>query len=383
MHANGDWPEVGHDDLDVPGVRALRTPRWWPQRRLTLGSAPTSTPALLFVVIGLVCGPHGLNVLSPAAIANSQALIWVGLAVIGVFIGLGLSAPSTADKRALLVTSAAIAVTTLVIMAAGVYLVSVQVAIPLPGPPAVAALLVALCTSVSAALPVAARASLQLVQAASLADLDDVPLVFGGGLVLAMLTGDLAAMRIVATVAAGAGLGLAGSLLFSHASETERGLFVTGTVLLLAGVAAYLGTSPLVSGCVAAVVWSRLPGTADRISGRDLRVLQHPLVVLILVFAGATLEFTLVAVWMAALALVLRLAAKLLVSVLMSRRAAASPVLLASMLLQPGILGVALAMNTWLLVGNDYRWLVSAVVLATAASEVMSLFQPVPWDTAS
>jgi hypothetical protein len=145
---------------------------------------------------------------------------------------------------------------------------------------------------------------------------------------------------------------------------------------MLAGIGAYLGTSPLVSGCTAAVVWSRVPGPADRITAHDLRALQHPLVALILIFAGATVEGTLVALWAAALLVVLRLATKLLVSVFVSRLVDASPSLLASILLQPGVLGVAMALNAWLVLGDGYRWVVSAVAIATVATEALALFAP-------
>jgi hypothetical protein len=215
-----------------------------------------------------------------------------------------------------------------------------------------------------------------MLRASRLADIDDIPVLAGGVVVIAVLTGEAGALRVVATMIAGGAIGLAGCLLFSQASDTERGLFVTAAVLMLAGVGAYLGTSPLVSGCAAAVVWSRVPGPADRITAHDLRALQHPLVALILIFAGATVEATLVTLWAAALLVVLRLATKLLVSVFVSRLVDASPSLLASILLQPGVLGVAMALNAWLLLGDGYRWVVSAVAIATVATEALALFVP-------
>lgn len=83
-----------------------------------------------------------------------------------------------------------------------------------------------------------------------------------------------------------------------------------------------------------------------------------------------------VALWAAALMIVLRLATKLLVSVMVSRLVRVSPSLLASILLHPGVLGVAMALNAWLVLGDDYRWVVSAVAIATVATEAFSLLVP-------
>jgi hypothetical protein len=99
-------------------------------------------------------------------------------------------------------------------------------------------------------------------------------------------------------------------------------------------------------------------------------------VALILIFAGAAVEVALVAIWAAALIVVLRLATKLLVSVVISRMEDISPSLLASILLQPGVLGIAVALNAWLVLGDDYRWVVSAVSMATVATEALALFVP-------
>ena len=64
----------------------------------------------------------------------------------------------------------------------------------------------------------------------------------------------------------------AGWLLFDpHDDSAERGVFVTGTVALIGGGAAYVGTSPLLSGMVAGLCWRYLPGHADRMIADDLR----------------------------------------------------------------------------------------------------------------
>jgi hypothetical protein len=376
MTSGTDGREFGFDQLDPAETGARPRFGWLPYRRLTLGGRATATPTLLYVLAGVALGPYGLNILSDAVVIRSQGLTWVGLAVTGVFVGLGLASRGIVRGPRITLASVIIAVTTVGAIAAGLYVLSSHSRLPLTGHLAAGAILVALCASASASIPTSEGASREVLHAAFLADIDDIPLVFGGMLLVAMLTGDAAALRAGATLGAGGAIGLAGCLLFARASATERGLFVTGAVLLLAGTGTYLGTSPLASGCAAAVVWWRVPGTADRITAEDLRVLQHPLVVLIMIFAGAAAQVTLAVLWVGAITIVLRLAAKVLASVIVSRLTTASPSLLASVLLQPGVLGAGLAMNAWLLLGDDYRWVLSAVLMVTVVSEGLALLQP-------
>jgi len=375
MQPPAEWPEIGHDELEVVPTRSPRL-GWLRYRRLVLGARASAAPTTLFLLTGAALGPEGLNVLSRTVVASSEALIWVGLAVTGIFVGLGVASRSAIPHRELFVAATVATLTTIGLMTAGFYLLASQSALPLPGLLLAGSVLVALCASVSAAAPTSAASSQEMLRASRLADIDDIPLLAGGVVLIAALTGEAGALRLVATATGGGAIGMAGCLLFSRARDTERGLFVTAAVLMLAGIGAYLGTSPLVSGCTAALVWSRVPGPADRITAYDLRALQHPLVALILIFAGATAEGTLVALWAAALLIVLRLATKLLVSVVVSRLVGVSPALLASILLQPGVLGVAMALNAWLVLGDDYRWVVSAVAIATVATEALSLFVP-------
>ena len=58
-------------------------------------------------------------------------------------------------------------------------------------------------------------------------------------------------------------------------------------MLLVGGLADYLSLSALTSGLVAGLFWQRAGGPAAESLRRDLGYLQHPLVVLLLVTAGA------------------------------------------------------------------------------------------------
>jgi hypothetical protein len=370
-----EWPEFGADELD-PSAPPAAGWTWWPRRRPALGVGATAAPPFVFILAGTALGPAGLNVLSRAALGHAQALAWVALAVLGVFVGLGLAAGVSRAARATFVTGTALALVTSAIVAGGVFLLVDQVGVALPGRVAAGALLIGLCASVSAAVETSRLPGPAARRAAQIADLDDVPLLLFGVATIAALGGGPAVLRLLATIAAGGAVGLAGWLLFERATPSERGLFVTGTILLLAGSGAYLGTSPLVSGCVAAVVWVRAPGTADRLTARDLQTLQHPLVALLLVIAGALIEWTAVVVWLTACVVVLRLAAKLLTSLAVGHRTAIPPALLATVLLQPGVMGIALSLNAGMLLGADYQWVVSTVAASTVISELLAAWLP-------
>lgn len=376
MPPAGEWPELGIDQLDPTTVDLGQRWLWFPRRRPALGVGPTAAPTLLFVVLGAVLGPSGLNILTRAVLVNVQAIPWVALAVMGVFIGLGLarSAPSAAGKA--LISSGIIALITVATVTTGLFVLVSHAHIHTAGNLLASSILIGLCASVSAALPTTVGGSGQLRRAAYLADLDDVPLALFGTAVVAALAGGSVALRLIVTVGGGGAIGLAGLLLFERANESERGLFVTGTVLLLAGIGAYLGTSPLLSGGAAAMVWLRAPGVADRITARDLRVLQHPLMALLLILAGAMLRWNTMVLWVTAYVVVLRFAAKLLASVVVNRVADVSPALLATVLLQPGVMGIAFAVNVGLVGGRGYDWVVSTVTTSVVASEILAAFLP-------
>jgi hypothetical protein len=376
MQPRAEWPEVGPDQLDPPAPASEVEGGWLWRRRPALGVRATAAPTLLFVLLGAALGPAGLGVLTRTTLGHLQAVVWVALAVIGVFIGLGLATLRSETAGRTLASGAIIALITITTVAAGLYLLAGRTGLPLPGHAAAASLLVGLCASVSAALHTTAGSPVEARRAARLADLDDLPLLALGVALVAALAGGSVLLRLVSTVAAGGAVGMAGWLLFERADDSERGVFVTGAVLLLAGTGAYLGTSPLLCGCVAALVWVRAPGAADRITARDLRTLQHPLVALLLVIAGATVQLDVLVLWASAYVVVLRLAAKLLASAAVAPLARVSPALLATVLLHPGVMGIALGLNAGLLLGEDYRWVVSTVTASAVVSEMLATFLP-------
>jgi hypothetical protein len=220
---------------------------------------------------------------------------------------------------------------------------------PLDVSPAVGALVLGVCAAASSASAAQPSDPVQPL-ASRIADLDDVvPLVLGA-YALALVHDPepaSAAWLTVVTAAAGLAVGAAGWLLFEEASgPAERGVFVLGAVVLLGGTTAYVGQSALFAGMVAGLAWRLAPGRADRIIREDLRRIQHPLVVLLLLVAGASLAPSRAALWLLAPFVLFRLVGKLLGGWAASRLApgSAPPADLGAHLIPPGVIGIGFAL---------------------------------------
>ena len=139
----------------------------------------------------------------------------------------------------------------------------------------------------------------------------------------------------------------AGWLLVSRTSSvTEERVFAIGALLLLGGAAAYLSLSALFAGFVAGLFWHAAGNEArDRITN-DLGYLQHPLIALLLVVAGARVRLSADMAGLVAVYLVCRIAGKLLggwIASLTSGRDV--PRDLGLLLMSPGVVGIAFALN--------------------------------------
>jgi membrane associated rhomboid family serine protease len=140
------------------------------------------------------------------------------------------------------------------------------------------------------------------------------------------------------------------------------------------GVAdALLLSAPFV-GLIAGVFW-RYAGRHPRESiRRDVLFVQHPLLVLVLLLAGARAELSAAALAFGVGYLVLRVAAQLAGGVL-ARRVAVSnvPADLGQHLLSPGVFGVAFALNAVSVIGADASIAHAAVVVGTIGSELVAV----------
>lgn len=181
-----------------------------------------STSALVLLV-GIGAGPYGLNLLSPSVLLLLDPAIAMALAMLGVFVGLGIDA-----RR------------------------------PQWNTPAVLAVLGGLAM-------------------AALRESSPVALV--------LMALGIAGVAIV--------VAFAGWLLVGQAdSEREQQVFVIGSLLLLGGSAAYALLSAVFAGLLAGIVWNSAGDLARARIVKQLDYFQHPLLVVMLLAAGASITFS-------------------------------------------------------------------------------------------
>ena len=175
------------------------------------------------VLVGIFAGPYGLNLLSPSVVLLLDPAIAMALAMLGIFVGLGIAARHPE-------------VTT----------------------PAVLAILGGVAIS-------ALR--------------DTSPSAVG------LMTLAIAGVAVV--------VALAGWLLVGQAdSEREQQVFVIGSLLLLGGSAAYTSLSAVFAGLLAGFVWNAAGNLARARIVQHLDYFQHPLIVVMLLAAGASITFS-------------------------------------------------------------------------------------------
>jgi len=347
--------------------------------RAALGLGPAAAPVAFFVPLGALVGPGFLGWLSIDVLAHLDVAVSVALATLGVFAGIALGRLPPTNRRVLVGASIEAGTTLAVVSVTTLALVSLW-RLPLDGPALATALMLGICASVSSVGPEADSLDASRKKAAHIADLDDVAPILIGALVVVGLrepsVGHVLGFGL-ATILAGMAVAAAGWLLFEVAhGPAERGVYVLGVLVLLGGVAAYLSLSPLLMGLVAGLVWAVAPGRADSIIESDLRKVQHPLVVLVLLAAGASLSVTPVAIWLAGPFVVFRVSGKLAGGWLASHYARdLVPTDLGAALVWPGVVGIAFALNFQQVAAPIVGGAVlTAVALGSVASEIAALF---------
>jgi hypothetical protein len=184
-------------------------------------------------------------------------------------------------------------------------------------------------------------------------------LVAGSGAALVLLREPspwAAALLIGQSCAIAVVIATAGWLLLARStSDTEQRVFVVALLLLLGGAADALALSALVSGFVAAVFLAAIGGAPLERVHRHLQYLRHPLIVLLLVVAGASVEFGLE--WLAL---------------------AGAYVLLRSAVPFPDLVAIACAVNLMRAAGADVAPLLGVVALGALGAEIAgALSRPV------
>lgn len=363
-----------------PVLRLDGRRRWLAGTRLALGLSPTPRPSLILLLVGMGLGPRGLGVLSGSVVTALDPAVSVGLAVLGVFIGLDLRLGRPNEQQ--LLGAAIIEGTITIVLVSGAMLLLSAFSPFGAGTPWVLALMLGICASTSAT---AADGSpdRRNTTLGRLGDLDDIlPIAIGGVVLAAMRETGLSA--VIGLILQGGCIALtiawAGSLLVAQtSSDVEQRTFAVGTLLLLGGAAAYLSLSAIWFGLLAGALWNMTGSMArDRII-RDVRYLQHPLVALLLLVAGARWEITSATLGLVGLYLVCRIAGKVAGGWLAARLAGPGlPSDLGLYLLSPGVVGIALALNAIQTRRDvaDGTTLFAIVVTGSFCLELLALLAP-------
>ena len=343
--------------------------------RAALGLRPATTPVMVFVPLGVLLGPWGVGALTSRVLDHLDIVISIALATLGVFVGIAIGT-LRGRVRHLVIAAATEGLLTFATVSLVVWGLILGWQLPLPMGAWLTAAALGIAAAASAATFVSESGVPEHQIASRVADLDDVLPILVGAVVLTAVAQDGRDILqdFFLTIIIGSAAGVSGWLLFERAEGAERGVFVLGTLALLGGGGAYLGTSPLVAGLAAGYVWARTPGHTDRIAASDLRKFEHPLVVLLLIIAGAVLEPSVIGIWLLAPYILLRTVGKLVGGWVASRVAPAlAPADLGAYLIPPGVLGVAFALNLAQVAPAGAVPLVFAVTIGAVISELMAL----------
>lgn len=344
--------------------------------RSALGLAPSLTPAVIFLPMGALLGPRGIGWFTPQVLLRLDIFVTITLAVLGVLVGIAVGREVRASMRLLVAASLESAVTVAAVAGATILFVR-SAGVPLDAGAVIAfGLAFGLCASASSATSAPPDSEAAASVATKVADLDDVLPIAATTVIFAVVApAETAWLYAIAPVGLGLIVGVIGWLLFDRAeSGAERVVFVLGTLALAGGAASYLKVSPLAAGLVAGVFWATTRGRADQIVTNDVQRVQHPLIVLLLLTAGALWTPSQAALWLLAPYLLFRLVGKIAGAWVTARFLEVRTSDLAAFLMPPGVLAVAFALNfRQVLPPATGEILVSTVAMGTAAFELFAL----------
>ena len=344
--------------------------------RFGLSWSTGAVPVVLILLLGTVLGPGGLAVLTPAVLDVLDPVLPVAVAALGILAGLEFTRPAAPNRWPLLRNASLESLLTGILVTAGIWLV-----MPAPADDAtpdvwLVAIVAGLCASMSATLPDADPDRLRSA-AIRMRDFDAFLPALVGAVVLAFLHAQsplaslwltTQAMILALMISATAWL-----LLADGPPSTEQRVFSIAELLLVGGIADYLSLSALAGGLLAGLFWGYVGGVARESIERDVRYLRHPLVVLMLLVAGAKLEFT---GWILVLALaylVLRVAGKLLGGWLIGRVPGVPlPANVGPTLLPPGVFGIAFALDATSMMDSAAAAILSAAVLGSIGCQLLA-----------
>jgi hypothetical protein len=384
IHQDDVAPETRTSEVEIERIAPtaslpVHTLPW--HVRFGLSWSAGAVPVVLILLIGAVLGPGGLAVLTPAVLNVIDPVLPVAVAALGILAGLEFTRPAAPNRWSLLRKASVESLLTGILVAVGIWLV-------MPASPDLAlsdgwlvAIVAGLCASMSATLPDADPDRLRSA-AIRMRDLDAFLPAIIGAVVLAFLHSQspvaslwltTQAMVLALLISATAWL-----LLADGPPGTEQRVFSIAALLLVGGIADYLALSALMGGLLAGLFWGYVGGVARDCIERDVRYLRHPLVVLMLLAAGAKLAFSGWILVVAMAYLLLRVAGKLLGGWLTRRLPGAPlPDHVGATLLPPGVFGIALALDATSMTEPAAASILSAAVLGSIGCQLLAaLWRP-------
>lgn len=351
--------------------------------RSALGLAPSLTPGIIFMPLGFLLGPFALDLVTGDVRVLLDLSVTLALTLLGIFVGIAFGRELPSIGRLFVAACLESGITILAVAGATLYVV-VATALPLEASAVIIALALGLCASVSSATSADPDADPAAAMATRVADLDDILPIIVAAAIFTLVTDTDGSRWWLALTPIGGGIvtGAVGWLLFERAqSVAERGVYVLGTVALAGGTAAYLHVSPLTIGLVAGLFWTLVPGRTDRIMQDDLGKLQHPLVVLLLVAAGALWTPSSMGPWLLVPFLLFRMVGKIVGGWIAAKVVGdVHPGDMAAYLISPGVATIAFVLNFHQILppasGAALLW---AVTVGTAIFEVFAVFALPIW----
>jgi hypothetical protein len=360
-------------ELDRFRVAAWERAPW--HARLGLSWSTGAVPVVLILLLGSALGPSGLALLTPGVLEVLNPVVPVAVAALGILAGLECTRPSL-YRWTLLAKASLQSTLTGVTVAAGVWFLAPKL-LDVSGFEAwMVALVTGVCASMSASLPATDPDRIR-PPTMRIRDLDAILPTLAGTFVLAAVRSPSATASITLTAQAALlvlVISAAAWLLLADTSPgTEQRVFAIAALLLVGGIADYLSLSALASGLLAGLFWGLVGGAARDCFERDVGYLRHPLVVLMLLIAGAHATLSPAILALAAAYLALRVIGKLAGGTLARRLPPIrQPAGLGTSLLPPGVFGIAFALNAAPLLGPPAMPLLGAVVLGTIGSQLVA-----------
>lgn len=359
--------------LELPG-RVDADSKTAPVRsRGLLSWSATTLPITPVLLMGVLLGPQGLALLTGRALSAIDPAIPVALTALGALVSLERGAPEDPSAR-LDAAGVALAVVTMLVVGCGLAGAFLLTATGITS----GWLMPVVCGLCAAgSVTVAGRASDERRGEKGAITASEVTFttIIGAALLVTVSATGSVGLRMLQSSGIAVVLAAAGWLLVRQTtSTTERRVFAMATLLLVGGSADLLGTSPLLAGVIAGVLWRQLGDPSCETLRRETHYVQHPFIVLVLLAAGANTEWTVFTFGTGAAYASLRAVTRAAAGTAVRRFATGVSPDLRMQLAAPGVFGVALALTVVRVAGNmpAASTALSVVVIGTILSDIVA-----------